>query len=64
MQEGDASAMPEVLAAIHATGGYVNTYLLYTQTFIDYVQAKGAVRRPAAADYSHQRVITREGKAL
>ena len=52
------------LGAIHATGGYVNTYLLYTQTFIDYVQAKGAVRRPAAADYSHQRVITREGKAL
>jgi len=52
------------LGAIHATGNFVNTYLPYTQTFVDYVQAKGAVTRPAAADYSHQRVITRAGKAL
>ncbi|MBM4180068.1 MAG: 5'-nucleotidase C-terminal domain-containing protein [Betaproteobacteria bacterium] len=52
------------LGAIHATGNYVNTYLPYTQTFVDYVQGKGAVTRPATADYSHQRVITREGKAL
>ncbi|TXT16580.1 MAG: 5'-nucleotidase, partial [bacterium] len=52
------------LGAIHATGNYVNTYLLYTQTFVDYVQAKGVVARPAAGDYSHQRVTTREGKTL
>jgi 5'-nucleotidase/UDP-sugar diphosphatase len=52
------------LGAIYAAGNYVNTYLLYTQTFVDYVQAKGTVARPALSDYSHQRVITREGKAL
>jgi 5'-nucleotidase len=52
------------LGAIHATGNYVNTYLLYTQTFVDYVQAQGVVARPAAGDYSHQRVTTREGKTL
>jgi 5'-nucleotidase len=52
------------LGAIHASGNFVNTYLLYSQTFVDYVQAKGAVARPAAGDYSHQRVMTREGKAL
>lgn len=54
----------DTLGAIHATVNYVNTYLPYTQTFVDYVQAQGAVARPAAADYSHQRVITREGKVL
>lgn len=52
------------LGAIYATGNFVNTYLLYTQTFVDYVQEKGAVARPAVEDYSHQRVITREGRAL
>lgn len=52
------------LGAIYATGNVVNTYLLYTQTFVDYAQAKGTLARPAAADYSHQRVITKEGKAL
>jgi len=52
------------LGAIYATGNFVNTYLLYTQTFVDYVQAKGSVARPAPEDYSHQRVITKEGNAL
>lgn len=52
------------LGAIYAAGNFVNTYLLYTQTFVDYLQAKGTVARPALADYSHQRVITKEGKAL
>ncbi len=52
------------LGQIYASGNFVSTYLLYTQTFVDYVQQKGTVGRPAAADYSHQRVITREGKPL
>ncbi len=52
------------LGAIYATGNFVNTYLLYTQTFVDYVQAKGSVARPAAEDYSHQRVITADGRVL
>jgi len=52
------------LGDIYASGNYLNTYLLYTQTFVDYVQQKGSVGRPAASDYSHQRVITRDGKPL
>ena len=46
------------------TGNYVNNYLLYTQTFVDYVIARGTVNRPAAADYSHQSVITASGLTL
>ena len=52
------------LGDIYASGNYLNTYLLYTQTFVDYVQQKGSVSRPAVSDYSHQRVITKEGKPL
>ena len=49
---------------VYATGNFVNNYLLYTQTFVDYVKAKTTVGRPAAADYSHQQVITRNGTVL
>jgi 5'-nucleotidase/UDP-sugar diphosphatase len=52
------------LGQIYASGKAVSTYLLYTQTFVDYVQQMGTVGRPDAADFSHQRVITREGKPL
>lgn len=52
------------LGAIYATGNFVNTYLLYTQTFVDYVQAKGSVARPASEDYSHQKVTTADGRTL
>ncbi len=52
------------LGAIYATGNFVNTYLLYTQTFVDYVQAKGSVARPSVEDYSHQRVTTADGRKL
>lgn len=52
------------LGAIYATGNFVNTYLLYTQTFVDYVQAKGNVARPAPEDYSHQKVTTADGRTL
>jgi 5'-nucleotidase / UDP-sugar diphosphatase len=45
-------------------GRYVNTYLLYTQSFVDYVLAKGSIGRPARADYSHQNVITATGVKL
>lgn len=50
--------------SVYASGNYVNTYLLYTQTLVDYVQAKGTLARPLPADYSHQRVITRDGVLL
>ncbi|MBL8406893.1 MAG: 5'-nucleotidase C-terminal domain-containing protein [Candidatus Accumulibacter sp.] len=52
------------LGRIHQTGHSVNTYLNYTQTFVDYLLARGTVSRPAAADYSHQRVIGRDGRVL
>lgn len=52
------------LGEIYAAGNYVNTYLLYTQTFIDYIQRKESLNRPAASDYSHQQVVTKGGKTL
>jgi 5'-nucleotidase / UDP-sugar diphosphatase len=50
--------------SVFQSGNYVNNYLLYTQTFVDYVIARGTVNRPAAADYSHQSVITASGLTL
>ncbi len=52
------------LGTVYNTGAYVNTYLLYTQTFADYVTAKGSIARPARADYSHQKVVTQSGVTL
>lgn len=52
------------LARINQAGRSVNTYLSYTQTFVDYLQARGTVERPPAAEYSHQRVIARDGTVL
>ncbi|MCM8596030.1 bifunctional UDP-sugar hydrolase/5'-nucleotidase [Accumulibacter sp.] len=52
------------LARINAAGQSVNTYLLYTQTFVDYLQAHGTLTRPGTGDYSHQSVITRDGTRL
>lgn len=50
---------------VYAEGRYVNTYLLYTQTFADWLVARGGtVSRPAAGDYSHQKVISVAGVAL
>ncbi|GAB4216947.1 MAG: NAD nucleotidase [Rhodoferax sp.] len=52
------------LAARYKAGSFVNTYLLYTQSFVDYVKARGHVARPARADYSNQSVLTKAGVAL
>jgi len=52
------------LGAAFKAGRYVNTYLLYTQSFVDHVQAKGNIARPARADYSHQTVVTKAGVTL
>lgn len=52
------------LAVVNRQAAGVNTYLLYTQTFIDYLQGKGSITRPAASDYSHQSVVTRDGRRL
>ena len=52
------------LGPIYAAGRYVNTYLLYTQTFVDHLTATGSLARPARADYAHQKVVTRTGAEL
>ena len=52
------------LGELYKAGKYVNTYLLYTQSFVDYVKAKGSISRPARSDYSNQKVITKAGVAL
>jgi len=52
------------LGKVFAAGRYVNTYLLYTQSFVDYVLAKGSIARPARSDYSNQVVITSAGVTL
>ncbi|MDO5692380.1 MAG: 5'-nucleotidase C-terminal domain-containing protein [Pseudomonadota bacterium] len=58
-QDGYATFKP-----IYDSGNFVNNYLLYTQTFVDYIRAKGTVTRPAAGEYSHQSVITKSGVRL
>ena len=52
------------LGTLYKAGRYVNTYLLYTQSFVDYVITQGAIARPSATDYSHQLVISKAGVAL
>ncbi|MDP4302111.1 bifunctional metallophosphatase/5'-nucleotidase [Leptothrix discophora] len=52
------------LGAIFRTGAYVNTYLLYTQTFADYVIANTPIARPLAGNYAHKSVITAAGVTL
>jgi len=52
------------LGVAYKAGRYVNTYLLYTQSFVDYVQARGNISRPARAEYSHQTVISKSGVNL
>jgi 5'-nucleotidase len=47
-----------------AGSSQTNTYLLYTQSFVDYVLAKGSLSRPARADYSHQQVVDAKGVSL
>lgn len=52
------------LGTAYTANRYVNTYLLYTQSFVDHVLAKGSLARPARADYSHQTVVTKAGVTL
>jgi len=45
-------------------GNVVNTFLLYTDSFINYVRQKQSIGRPARADYSHKVVISATGQTL
>lgn len=52
------------LGEVTDDGRSVNTYLLYTQSLVDYLLAQNNVSRPLRADYSHQSVITAGGILL
>ena len=52
------------LGTVFKTGRSINTYLLYTQSFVDHVLRKGSLARPARGNYAHQTVVTKEGVSL
>jgi 5'-nucleotidase len=50
--------------AIYSSGAFVNTYLLYSQTFIDYLKSRSSIGRITRSDYSHKTVVTKAGITL
>ncbi len=50
--------------AVSARGGATPSYLLYTQTFVNYVRSRQKVGRPDRETFSHQSVITAAGIRL
>lgn len=52
------------LAAVTEDGRSTNTFLLYTQSLVDYLLKTGMVSPPLRADYSHQQVIDAAGNTL
>jgi 5'-nucleotidase len=52
------------LGVAYNAGRYTNTYLLYTQSFVDYMLTKGTLTRPARGDYAHQNVTDAKGVRL
>ncbi len=52
------------LGEVSASGRIVNSFLLYTQTFVDWVVDNPSVARPARGDYAHQTVVTAAGVTL
>ena len=52
------------LGAVSKSGRMVNTYLLYTQSFVDYLSTRNPLKRPNRADYSHQSVVNAKGEKL
>lgn len=54
----------DTLGLVTADGRNVNTYLLYTQSLVDYLSQAGTVQLPLRGDYSHQQVIDRNGALL
>ena len=53
-----------VFGAASARGDATPSYLLYTQSFVDYVRSRQVLDRPGREDRSHQSVITAEGTRL
>ena len=54
----------DTLARLSAEGRALNTYLLYTQTFVDHVRARHTLQRADPESVSHQAVTPRDGRRL
>lgn len=54
----------KTFAQVSARGDALNNYLLYAQTFVDYVSRLQNLQRPPRCAYSHKRVIAPNGSAL
>jgi 5'-nucleotidase/UDP-sugar diphosphatase len=52
------------LGKAYQAGRYTNTYLLYTQTFVDHVLTQRTLHRPTRDSASHQRVTLPDGQVL
>jgi 5'-nucleotidase/UDP-sugar diphosphatase len=52
------------LGKAYQAGRYTNTYLLYTQTFVDHVLTQRTLHRPRRDSASHQRVTLPDGQVL
>ena len=52
------------LGQVSASGRSVNTYLLYTQSLVDYLSQHSPMGLPPRSDYAHQQVIDRNGRLL
>jgi len=52
------------LGAVTEDGRSTNTFLLYTQSLVDYLLKTNTVSPPLRADYSHQQVIGANGATL
>ncbi|MEC7119886.1 MAG: 5'-nucleotidase C-terminal domain-containing protein [Pseudomonadota bacterium] len=52
------------LGEAYSAGNFVDTFLLYTDSFIDYVKQKGSISRLPRSDYSHKTVISADGTVL
>lgn len=52
------------LGEVTADGRNTNTYLLYTDSLVNYLKKKGTVELPLRSDYSHQQVIDSNGNLL
>ncbi|MEH6564291.1 MAG: 5'-nucleotidase C-terminal domain-containing protein [Halopseudomonas sp.] len=52
------------LGEVSADGRSTNTFLLYTQSLVDYLLKINTVSPPLRADYSHQQVIEANGNTL
>ena len=54
----------DALSRVTADGRNTNTYMLYTDSLVNYLKKVGSVQLPQRGEYSHQRVIDKNGNPL